>query len=144
MKLESQNDLLSRNGELYKHDSKRFCAWVDDGSPMDVVYSNCQQKTFDKEPHQRVLIKLKAYCVRERMISWIQMWLTDRRQRVIVEGEISNLKPVLSGGPQCLLRTMIFLISINDLDDDLLKVKYLNGKVADDTNVFRTVKHRCR
>ena len=29
------------------------------------------------------------------MISWIQAWLTDRIQREIVEGEISNWKPVL-------------------------------------------------
>ena len=34
------------------------------------------------------------------MVSWIQAWLTDRRQRVIVEGEISNRKPVLSRVPQ--------------------------------------------
>ena len=73
--------------------------WVDDGSPVDVVYLNFQ-KAFDKVPHQRLLIKLKAYGIGESMINWIQAWLTDRRQRVIVEGEISNWKPVLSGVPQ--------------------------------------------
>ena len=57
---------------------------------------------FDKVPHQRLLIKLKAYGIGESyiMISWIQAWLTDRRQRVIVEGEISNWKPVFIGVPQ--------------------------------------------
>ena len=63
--------------------------WVDDGSPVDVVYLDFQ-KAFDKVPHQRLLIKLKAYGIGECMINWIQAWLTDRRQRVIVEGEISN------------------------------------------------------
>ena len=60
--------------------------WVDDGSPVDVVYLDFQ-KAFDKVPYQRLLIKLKAYGIGESMINWIQAWLTDRRQRVIV-GEI--------------------------------------------------------
>ena len=72
------------------------------------------------------------------MISWIQAWLTDRRQRVIVEGEISNWKPVLSGVPQgSVLGPILLLIYMNDLDDDLSS-KVL--KFSDDTKVFRTVK----
>ena len=63
---------------------------------MNVVYLDFQ-KAFDKVPHQRLLIKLKAYGFAESMTSWIQAWLTDRRQRVILDGEISNGKPVLSG-----------------------------------------------
>ena len=111
--------------------------WVGDGSPVDVVYLDFQ-KAFDKVPHQRLLIKLKAYGIGESMINWIQAWLTDRRQRVIVEGEISNWKPVLSGVPQgSVLGPILFLIFINDLDDDLSS-KVL--KFADDTKVFRTVK----
>ena len=47
-------------------------------------------ESFDKLPLKRLLIKLKAYGIGESMISWIQAWLTHRRQRVIVEGEISN------------------------------------------------------
>ena len=43
-------------------------------------------------PHQRLLLKLKAHDV----INWIEKWLTHRRQRVIVDGEISNWKSVLS------------------------------------------------
>ena len=111
--------------------------WVDDGSPVDVVYLDVQ-KAFDKVPRQRLLIKLKTYDIGERIISWIQTWLTDRSQRVIVEGEISNYKPVFSGVPQgSVLRPILFLIFINDLED-VLSSKVL--KFADDTKVFRTVK----
>ena len=34
--------------------------WVDDGSPVGVVYLDFQ-KAFDKVPHQRLLLKLKAH-----------------------------------------------------------------------------------
>ena len=63
--------------------------WVDDGSPVDVVYLDFQ-KAFDKVPYQRVLLKLKAHCIGNDVINWIEKWLTHRRQRVIVDGEISN------------------------------------------------------
>ena len=36
--------------------------WVDDGSPVDVVYLDFQ-KAFDKVSHQRLLLKLKAHGV---------------------------------------------------------------------------------
>ena len=39
--------------------SEEITKWVDDGSPVDVVYLDFQ-KAFDKEPHQRVLLKLNA------------------------------------------------------------------------------------
>ena len=73
--------------------------WVDDGSPVDVVYLDFQ-KAFNKVPHQRVLLKLKAHGIGNDVINWIEKWLTHRRQRVIVDGEISNWKSVLSGVPQ--------------------------------------------
>ena len=59
--------------------------------------------------------------------------------RLIVDGEISNWKYVLSGVPQgSVLRSTLFLIYINDLEDDR------SSKVqtfADDTKLFDTDKH---
>ena len=63
--------------------------WVDDGSPVDVVYLDFQ-KAFYKVPHQRLLLKLKAHGIGNDVINWIEKWLTHRKQRVIVDGEISN------------------------------------------------------
>ena len=34
------------------------------------------------------------------MIMWIEKWLIDRRQRVVVDGEVSSWKSVLSGEPK--------------------------------------------
>ena len=111
---------------------------IDDGSPVDVVNLDFQ-KAFDEVPLQRLLIKLKAYGIGESMIGWIQAWLALRRQRVIVEAEISNWKPVLSGVPQrsVLGPILFFDIYINDLDDDLSSKVFT---LANDTIVFRTVK----
>ena len=110
--------------------------WVDEGSPVDVIYLDLK-KTFDKVPHQRLLLKLKAHGIGNGMINWIEKWLIDRRQRVVVDGEVSNWKSVLSGVPQgSVLGPILFLIYINDLDDDITS-KVL--KFADDTKVFRKI-----
>ena len=110
--------------------------WVDDGSPVDVIYLDFQ-KAFDKVPHQRLLLKLKASGIGNDVINWIEKWLTHRKQRVIVDGEISNWKSVLSGVPQgSVLGPILLLIYINDLEDDISS-KVL--KFSDDTKVFRKV-----
>ena len=86
--------------------------WVDDGSPVDVVCLDFQ-KAFDKVPHQRLLLKLKAHGKGNDGINWIEKWLTNRRQRVIIDGKISNWKSVLSGVPQgSVLDPILFLIYI--------------------------------
>ena len=111
--------------------------WVDEGPPVDIIYLDLK-KAFDKVPHQRLLLKLKAHGIGNVMITWIEKWLSDRRQRVVVDGEVSNWKSVLSGVPQgSVLGPILFLIYINDLDDDITS-KVL--KFADDTKVFRKIK----
>ena len=47
-------------------------------------------------PHQRLLLILKDDCIGECIIYWIEKWLTDRKQHVVVDGEVSNWKSVLS------------------------------------------------
>ena len=72
--------------------------WVDDGSPVELIYLNFQ-KAFDKDPHQRLILKLKSHGM-GNSINWIEQWLTDRRQSVVMDGEVSSWKSVLSGVPQ--------------------------------------------
>ena len=100
----------------------------------DVVYLDFQ-KAFDKVPHQRLFLKQKVHCIGNDVINWIAKWLTHRRQRVIVDDEISNWKSVLSGVLQGSV-LVLFLIYINDLEDDISS-KVL--KFADETTIFRKV-----
>ena len=110
--------------------------WIDVGSPVDIIYLDFQ-KAFDKVPHQRLLLKLKAHGIGDSITDWIEQWLTDRRQRVVVDGEVSNWKSVLSGVPQgSVLGPILFLIYINDLDDSITSNVL---KFADDTKLFRKV-----
>ena len=77
--------------------------WVDEGSPVDIIYLDFQ-KAFDKVPHQRLILKLKSHGMGNSIINWIEQWLTDRRQMVVVDGYVSSWKSVLNGVPQaCVL-----------------------------------------
>ena len=70
--------------------------WIDEGSSVNSIYLDFQ-KGFDKVPHQRLLLKLKAHGIGNGIIDWIEQWLTDRRQRIVVDilfhsGKIIELK----------------------------------------------------
>ena len=104
---------------------------------MLVVTNSVCFYAFDKVPHQRLLLKLKAHGIGDSITDLIEQWLTDRRQRVVVDGEVSNWKSVLSGVPQgSVLGPILFLIYINDLDDSITSNVL---KFADDTKLFRKV-----
>ena len=72
------------------------------------------------------------------IINWIEQWLTGRRQRVVVDGEGSSWKSVLSGVPQgSVLGPILFLVYINDLEEGV------TGKILkfeDDTKLFTKTK----
>ena len=111
--------------------------WVDEGSPVYVIYLDFQ-KAFDKVPHQRLILKLKSHCLGNSIINWIEKWLTNRRQRVVVDGEVSSWKLVLSGLPQgSVIGPILFLVYIDELEEGVT-CKIL--KFADDTKLFRKTK----
>ena len=72
------------------------------------------------------------------IINWIEQWLTDRRQKVVVDGEVSSWKSVLRGVLQgSVLGPILFLVYINVLEEGV------TGKIlkfADDTKLFRKTK----
>ena len=85
----SQHGFLKARSCLTNLFLEEITKWVDDGSPVDVLYLDFQ-KAFDKVPHQRLLLKLNAHGIGNDVINWIENWLKHRRQRVILDGEISN------------------------------------------------------
>ena len=50
--------------------------WVDDGSPVDVIYLDFQ-KAFDKVSYQRLILKLKSHGIGNSIINWIEQHLAN-------------------------------------------------------------------
>ena len=46
-------------------------------------------KAFDNVSHQLLLKKLRRYRFNERLISWIESFLAERYQQVVINGESS-------------------------------------------------------
>ena len=76
-----------------------FTKMVENGDCIDIIYLDFS-KAFDTVPHQRLITKLKAYGIDNNLLNWIESFLSDRRQRVRVNSEYSDFKPVTSGIPQ--------------------------------------------
>ena len=90
------------------------------------------QKTFDKVPHKRLISKLRAHGIGDHLCAWIEDWLSDR-QRVVLNGEVSDGQNVISGVPQGSALGPTLFIYVNDLEGNLLSKV---AKFADDTKVY--------
>ena len=97
-------------------------------------------RAFDTVPHERLIGKLAHYVIRGQANSWIRAFLTNRKMRVVVDGESSASAPVLSGVPQgTVLGPLLFLIYINDMPDVVSEGTFIR-LFADDCLAYRRVK----
>ena len=94
-------------------------------------------KAFDKVWHEGLIFKLKSNGIRGKLLNLITNFLTNRQQRVLLNGCASEWKYLLSGVPQgSVLGPLLFLVYINDLTDNISSNMRL---FADDSSLFARV-----
>ena len=119
---------------------------IDKGDKIDAVIISFS-KAFDSVPHGRLLTKIAKSGVDSRVVVWIREFLLGRRQRVRVEGQISEEVRVTSGVPQgSALGPLLFLAYVNVIWRDMESAIRL---FADDRVIYRKIinnadMERCR
>ena len=127
-----------------------WTAALDSGDNVDVVYLDFA-KAFDTVPHKRLMKKLAGLGVSGRTLEWVKSFLSDRRQRVVVNKNTSSWRPVTSGVPQgSVVGPTMFVGYINDMPDCInthdapaplsASDQTLLYMFADDTKIYRTIR----
>ena len=114
-------------------------AWeaISGGYQTDTIYTD-YSAAFQSVNHTLISHKLEhSYMLRANALKWFVSYLTDRRQRVIVNGKTSAWKPVISGVPEgSILAPLIFSLFINDLPQTLDSECLM---YADDVKIYRKI-----
>ncbi|XP_028403960.1 uncharacterized protein LOC114526557 [Dendronephthya gigantea] len=109
---------------------------IDNGDQIDLLILDFS-KAFYKVAHGRLISKLSHYGIQGKTLAWIESWLTNRTQRVVVDGVSSNPVDVTSGVPQgTVLGPLMFLLFINDMHENLECTLRL---FADDALLYRKI-----
>ena len=122
--------LLSILHEIYKS--------FDCNPPKDVrgIFLDLS-KAFDRVWHDGLIYKIKRTDITGNSLKLIESFLSNRFQRVVLNGQSSSWAPVCAGVPQgSILGPLFFLIYINDLSKDISSTVKL---FADDTSIFSVV-----
>ena len=109
---------------------------LDTHGQVDIIFLDLA-KAFDSVPHERLLLKASYYGIRGKLHTWLRCFLTERKQRVVVNGTSSDWSAVSSGVPQgTVLGPVLFLLYINDLPNSISSTVKL---FADDSVVYRQI-----
>ena len=141
------NDIICKNQHGFqKHKSclTQLLAHIDfilnnflHNTDTEVIYLDFA-KAFDKVDHQLLLQKCYAYGIRGKLLTWLNSYLTNRWQTVVVNGEHSYPAKVVSGVPQgTVLGPVLFIIYLNNLES-CIKHSVVSS-FADDTRLKKSI-----
>ena len=107
----SQTQLLEHFCDIYEA--------IAEGVRIDTVYLDFA-KAFDKVNHNILIQKLVNHKVKGKLGIWIKEFLSNRKYKVVANGEMSEEQDVLSGVPQgTVLAAILFIIMISDIDKEV-------------------------
>ena len=133
-----QSGFIQGDSTTYQllHTYHNFCEAIDNGKEIRVVFCDIN-KAFDRVWHRGLLHKLRAIGCSEKVTEWFASYLSNRRQRVVINGQTSEWEFIFAGVPQgSILGPLLFLIFINDI------VKNIGASIrlfADDTSLYIVV-----
>ena len=105
---------------------------IDSGTHTCIVFCDIS-KAFDRVWHKGLIFKLKQNGLDGNILKWVENYLSDRKQKVIVGSSVSKSMPITAEVSQgCVLGPLLFLVYVNDIADQLLSVTRL---FADDTSL---------
>ena len=98
------------------------------------------RKAFDTVPHRRLMTRLVELGIHPTLLAWLCSYLSRRCQHVVVNGQSSSSKYVLSGVPQgSVLGPLLFLIYI----DTILSLEFSESSkislYADDVLLYKPI-----
>jgi hypothetical protein len=97
-------------------------------------------KAFSRVWHLGLLHKLKGVGLSSTLLEWFKSYLSNRKQKVVIGGQVSELLELLAGVPEgSILGPLLFLIFINDLQDNIVSKISL---YADDTILLHAYNDR--
>ena len=109
---------------------------LDLGNNMHAVYLDFA-KVFDSVPHQWLLMKIKGYSISGKIWKWIEYYLFQRNQQIVMNGMKSLVAIVLSLIPQWnVLGPLLVICFINGMPEVVHSNIWM---FVDDTKIFRTV-----
>ena len=109
---------------------------LDEGKEVRVVFCDIS-KAFDRVWHKGLLRKLESIGIRGSLLSWVNNYLSERKQRVVINNSTSSWRDINAGVPQgSILRPLLLIVFINDILTDINSTIKL---FADDTSLYLIV-----
>ena len=99
--------------------TNEFGRALDEGKEIRVIFCDIS-KAFDRVWHKGLLFKLKSIGINGKLLSWFENYLSNRKQRVLINNKYSEWENIKAGVPQgSILGPLLFLIFINDIVEDI-------------------------